>query len=84
MSWAAVMPRERLIYGDFMAPDADVRVYEEIDDTDRLTSVVEVRFGADRSIRSIRSAGIILSGRFCLILLAIDIVHIVPSLNIYF
>ena len=43
MKWNIVIPRDRLVYGDFMCSDVEHRAYEEIEDTDRLKSVIEVR-----------------------------------------
>ena len=41
MLWSAVVPNDRLIFGDFMTKDHEHRIYEEIDDTNRLKSTVE-------------------------------------------
>ena len=41
LNWADVKPRERLLYGDFMVPGADPRVYAEIPDMDELKHTVE-------------------------------------------
>ena len=41
MLWSAVVPNDRLIFGDFMTKDHEHRIYEEIDDTNRLKITVE-------------------------------------------
>ena len=41
MLWSAVVPNDRLIFGDFMTKDHEHRIYEEIDDTNRLKCTVE-------------------------------------------
>ena len=41
MLWSAVVPNDRLIFGDFMTKDHEHRIYEEIDDTNLLKSTVE-------------------------------------------
>ena len=41
MTWEAVVPRPRLIYGDFMSIGSDVKYYEEIEDTDKMKLIVE-------------------------------------------
>jgi dynein heavy chain len=40
MKWEIVMPRDRLIYGDFMGA-TEVRIYDEIPDLDQLKTVIE-------------------------------------------
>lgn len=40
MGWQDVVPRERLIFGDFMG-NTDIRIYDEIDSIDNLKTVVE-------------------------------------------
>ena len=40
MEWPKVVPRDRLIFGDFMA-GSDVKVYDEIENIDQLKTVVE-------------------------------------------
>jgi dynein heavy chain len=41
MDWDTVVPHDRLIFGDFMFPDVDNKIYEEIESMDKLKSVVE-------------------------------------------
>ena len=41
MEWETVVPRERLIFGDFMFPDVENKIYEEIDSIDKLKTIVE-------------------------------------------
>jgi dynein heavy chain len=41
MDWYSVVPRDRLVFGDFMFPETDNRVYDEIEDLHRLKTVVE-------------------------------------------
>ena len=41
MGWAEICPHERLLYGDFMVPGADPRVYAEIPDMVELKHRVE-------------------------------------------
>jgi len=41
LEWTDVSPNERLIYGDFMIPGADPRVYDEIPDMANLQKTVE-------------------------------------------
>ncbi|CAM9108221.1 unnamed protein product, partial [Ectocarpus fasciculatus] len=41
MDWSTVVPRERLIYGDFMAIGSDTKIYDEIPDADQFKSVIE-------------------------------------------
>jgi dynein heavy chain len=40
MDWDTVVPR-RLLYGDFMYPEVEARIYEEIEDIGKLKTVVE-------------------------------------------
>jgi dynein heavy chain len=40
MEWEKVVPRDRLVYGDFIS-GTDVKVYEEIENIDQLKTVVE-------------------------------------------
>jgi hypothetical protein len=42
MEWAAVVPRETLVYGDFCGSESDTRIYEEIEDGNKLKSVIQV------------------------------------------
>lgn len=41
MNWDAVVPRPRLIYGDFMFRETETRIYDEIDSIDKVKAVVE-------------------------------------------
>lgn len=41
MEWTAVVPRERLIYGDFMIMGVENRIYDEIQDADQFKNVIE-------------------------------------------
>lgn len=42
MSWEMVVPRDRLIYGDFVgSTQSDVRIYDEISDLEQLKVIVE-------------------------------------------
>ena len=41
MDYDAVVPRERLLFGDFMFPQVDNKIYEEIESMEKLKSVVE-------------------------------------------
>ncbi len=41
MLWETVVPRDRLVYGDFMIAESDASIYEEIPDFDKLKFVVE-------------------------------------------
>lgn len=41
LPWEEVVPTPHLIYGDFMIPNADPRVYTEIDDMPKLVHVIE-------------------------------------------
>ncbi|RYH30569.1 hypothetical protein EON65_04765 [archaeon] len=44
MKWSSVVPRERLVYGDFVN-SSEIRVYDEIMSIDQLKSVVEEYLG---------------------------------------
>jgi dynein heavy chain len=61
MQWVIVVPNERLVFGDFMTADSDNRVYEEIDDVDRLKTVVEVSSSASLSLALFLSFSLSLS-----------------------
>jgi dynein heavy chain len=41
MDWDVVVPRKRLIYGDFMVMGVDNKIYDEIADADKFKSIVE-------------------------------------------
>eukprot|EP00026_Physarum_polycephalum_P000043 Phypoly_transcript_00043.p1 GENE.Phypoly_transcript_00043~~Phypoly_transcript_00043.p1 ORF type:complete len:2765 (+),score=358.08 Phypoly_transcript_00043:606-8297(+) len=41
ISWDSAVPHNRLIYGDFIVPNADPKVYTEMDDMPRLTHAIE-------------------------------------------
>eukprot|EP00002_Diphylleia_rotans_P006932 TRINITY_DN1638_c0_g1_i1.p1 TRINITY_DN1638_c0_g1~~TRINITY_DN1638_c0_g1_i1.p1 ORF type:complete len:4126 (-),score=976.49 TRINITY_DN1638_c0_g1_i1:597-12974(-) len=41
LSWGEVVKVDRLIYGDFLVPNANPRIYQEITDTSRLHRVIE-------------------------------------------
>lgn len=41
MDWEKVVPRERLIYGDFMYPEVENKIYEEIESIEKLKLTVE-------------------------------------------
>lgn len=41
MEWDVVVPRSRLVYGDFMQIGTDIRIYEEIEEVSKLKSTVE-------------------------------------------
>jgi len=41
MDYKEVIPRDRILFGDFMYPDVENRVYEEIESMDKLKTVVE-------------------------------------------
>ena len=39
--WESVIPRDRMVNGDFMNADSDVRIYDEVESIDKLKSIVE-------------------------------------------
>ena len=41
MVWETVVPRTRLVYGDFINAGSEVKYYEEIEDLDRMKLVIE-------------------------------------------
>ena len=41
LDWDAVVPNERIIYGDFINRDSEVKIYDEIQELSKLKSVVE-------------------------------------------
>jgi len=41
LDWSKVVPRGRVIYGDYMVPGADPKVYEEVPDLDSLVPTIE-------------------------------------------
>ena len=41
MDWDKVVPRERLIMGDFMIRETENKIYDEIDSMEKLKAVVE-------------------------------------------
>ena len=45
IEWTAAVPRDRLVYGDFMHGESDNKIYEEVEDLERLKSVVEDYLG---------------------------------------
>ena len=45
IEWTAAVPRDRLVFGDFMHGESDNKIYEEIEDLERLKSVVEDYLG---------------------------------------
>jgi dynein heavy chain len=54
MDYSTVVPRKRLIYGDFMSSEGDNRIYEEIVDMDKLKNVVE-EYLADHNAECVKA-----------------------------
>jgi dynein heavy chain len=41
LDWCQVVPTEQLVYGDFMNPNSDSRIYDEVSDFDKMKSIIE-------------------------------------------